>query len=317
MAQQQSLPLNGPSAVALGYFDGLHLGHRAVIRAALSHCAEGLVPSVFTFCTDGASPRKKQGAAALSSEEEKLALLADAGILRVENPDFSTFQGMSPEEFVRDFLVGRMKAKLLCCGADFRFGKGACAGVEELRALAAPLGAELCVVPAVIRHGSPVSSTRIRQAIAEGNMQLAADLLGRRYSFAEPVVEGKRLGRRLGFPTLNQRLPAGRSLPPAAVYAAWVQTPDGVWRKGVCNIGSQPTVEGCEPLAETFILDYSGDLYGCTVRLAPWQKLREIRRFDSVEQLRQAVLENAAQAEAILSEAPPADHMGILPETRG
>ena len=312
----QTPQLNNPTAVALGYFDGVHLGHLAVIGAAVARAKEGLVPAAFTFRTGGASPRKKQGAAALSSPEEKLSLLTQAGIMRVEDPDFSTFQGMTPEAFVRDFLVGVMKAKVLCCGADFRFGKGACAGVEELRALSAPFGVEVCVVPAVICQGSPVSSTRIRQAIAEGDMELAARMLGRCYSFAEPVVEGKRLGRRLGFPTINQRLPAGRSLPPQAVYAAWVQTPDGVWRKGVCNLGSQPTVEGREPLAETFILDFQGDLYGHVVRLAPWQKLRDICRFESVEALRAAVLENAAQAQQVLDGSFPKEGLGILPETK-
>ena len=292
---------NEQTAVALGYFDGVHLGHRAVIDCAVAEAGESLIPAAFTFSTGGGSPEKKRGAAALSSPAEKLELLQAAGIRRVENPDFSDFQGMTPEEFVKDFLVGRMNAKVLCCGSDFRFGKGAAAGVQDLMRIGQPLGIKVCVVPAVELDGAPVSSTRIRAAIQQGHMEEAARLLGRRYSFASPVVEGKHLGRKLGFPTVNQPLPQGRCMPPPAVYAAWIQTPDGVWRMGVCNIGAQPTVEGSIPLAETYILDFEGDLYGRVLRLAPWHKLREIRKFESVEELRREVLFNADQARRVLS----------------
>ncbi|MBQ8670739.1 MAG: hypothetical protein IJ508_05800, partial [Oscillospiraceae bacterium] len=111
---------NEQTAVALGYFDGVHLGHRAVIDCAVAEAGESLIPAAFTFSVAGGSPEKKRGAAALSSPAEKLELLQAAGIRRVENPDFSDFQGMTPEEFVKDFLVGRMNAKVLCCGSDFR-----------------------------------------------------------------------------------------------------------------------------------------------------------------------------------------------------
>ena len=149
--------------------------------------------------------------------------------------------------------------------------------------------------------GQPVSSTRIRAAIGRGDMAEAARLLGRPYSFAAPVVPGKQLGRKLGFPTVNQALPKGRCMPPAGVYAARIETPDGVWRMGVCNIGQQPTVQGTQPLAETYILDFEGDLYGKTLRLAPCRKLRDIRKFDSVEHLRETVLANAEEARKILT----------------
>jgi len=292
---------NRQTAVALGFFDGLHLGHRAVTDRAVAEAGQELVPAAFTFSIGADAPVKKKGAAALSTPEEKLELLKQAGIERVENPDFASFQGMTPQEFVGDFLAKQMNAKVLCCGSDFRFGKGAAAGVEDLRRLGEPLGIRVCVVPAVMMDGQPVSSTRIRAAIAQGNMAEAARLLGRRYSFAAPVVQGKQLGRKLGFPTVNQTLPAGLCLPPAGVYAAWLQTPDGIWRMGVCNIGAQPTVEGTTPLAETYILDFEGDLYGQTLRLAPCQKLREIQKFASVEELRKTVLNNAEEARRILS----------------
>lgn len=307
---------NRPTAVALGYFDGVHLGHRAVIDRAVAEAGSTLVPAAFTFMIGGSSPRKKQGAAALSSTCEKLDLLRQAGIRRVENPDFASFQGMTPQQFVQNFLVGRMGAQVVCCGADFRFGKGAAAGVAQLEELGRPLGLRVCVVPAVQVEGSPVSSTRIRAAIAAGQMDRAAALLGRCYSFAAPVKAGKQLGRRLGFPTANQALPTGRALPPGGVYAAWVQTPDGLWRKGVCNIGTQPTVEGTTPIAETFILDYEGDLYGSTLRLAPWQKLRDIQKFDSVEQLRQTVLHNADQARRLLAVPPHGPYGEFDPKSR-
>ncbi|MBP0963516.1 MAG: riboflavin biosynthesis protein RibF [Oscillospiraceae bacterium] len=301
MAECTKAQQNKPTAVALGFFDGLHLGHRAVIDRAVAEAGDTLVPAAFTFSIGQDAPRKKKGAAALSTPEEKLELLRQAGAVRVENPDFASFQGMTPEEFVGDFLAGQMGAKVVCCGSDFRFGKGAAAGVEDLMKLGEPYGIRVCVVPAVMMDGQPVSSTRIRAAIACGNMAEAARLLGRPYSFAAPVVQGKQLGRKLGFPTVNQQLPVGLSLPPVGVYAARIQTPDGVWRMGVCNIGAQPTVEGTVPLAETYILDFAGDLYGQTLRLAPWHKLRDIEKFDSVEQLRETVLRNADEARAILT----------------
>lgn len=303
MAEQHRPDQKQHTAVALGYFDGVHLGHRAVLGRAVAEAGQSLVPAAFTFSISHDAPLRKKGAAALSSQQEKLELLEQLGIRRVESPDFADFQGMTPEEFVEDFLAGRMGARVVCCGADFRFGKGAAAGVAELERLGRPLGIRVCVVPAVLVEGLPVSSSRIRAAVAAGDMAGAARLLGRRYSFAAPVVSGKQLGRRLGFPTANQTLPAGRALPPAGVYAAWVETPDGLWRKGVCNIGAQPTVAGTTPLAETYILDYAGDLYGATLRLAPWQKLREIQKFDTVDQLRQTVLANADQARALLAQA--------------
>ncbi|MBR5558890.1 MAG: riboflavin biosynthesis protein RibF [Oscillospiraceae bacterium] len=302
MAEVVQAKPNKQTAVALGYFDGLHLGHRAVIDCAVDAADRELIPAVFTFSIGADAPSKKKGAAALSTPEEKLELLKQAGIQWVENPDFASFQGMTPEEFVEDFLAGQMNAKVLCCGNDFRFGKGAAAGVEDLKRLGEPLGMSVRVVPAVMIDGQPVSSTRIRAAIAAGKMAEAARLLGRRYSFAAPVVQGKQLGRKLGFPTVNQTLPAGLSLPPAGVYAAWIETPDGVWRMGVCNIGAQPTVLGTTPLAETYILDFEGDLYGQTLRLAPCRKLREIAKFGSVEELRETVLHNAQEARQILQE---------------
>jgi len=301
MAEWANPQQNKQTAVALGYFDGLHLGHRAVIDRAVAEAGSTLVPAAFTFSIGENAPQKKKGAAALSTPEEKLELLRQAGIVRVENPDFASFQGMTPQEFVADFLVKKMGAKVLCCGSDFHFGKGAAAGVDDLKRLGEPLGIKVCVVPAVLVDGQPVSSTRIRGAIAEGNMAKAARLLGRPYSFAAPVVPGKQLGRKLGFPTVNQQLPAGLSMPPVGVYAARIQTPDGLWRMGVCNIGAQPTVEGRLPLAETYILDFEGDLYGQTLRLAPCQKLRDIQKFDTVEQLRQTVLRNAQEAREVLT----------------
>ena len=301
MAECTKAQQNKSTAVALGFFDGLHLGHRAVIDRAVAEAGDTLVPAAFTFSIGQDAPRKKKGAAALSTPEEKLELLRQAGVVRVENPDFASFQGMTPEEFVGDFLAGQMGAKVLCCGSDFRFGKGAAAGVEELKQIAQPLGMQICVVPAVELDGAPVSSSRIREAIRLGRLEEAARLLGRPYSFASAVVQGKHLGRKLGFPTANQPLPQGRCMPPAAVYAAWIQTPDGLWRMGVCNIGAQPTVEGNTPLAETYILDYTGDLYGQVLRLAPWHKLRDIEKFESVEELRRAVLCNADQARTVLS----------------
>ena len=288
------------TAIALGFFDGVHLGHLAVMgRAVAAARADGLIPAVFTFTTHGATPAGKRGYTHLATERERYELLERAGAQLIVCPDFHEIQGLTPREFAENILAGQLKAKAVCCGEDFRFGKNAAAGADELRAYCEPLGVAVHLVGEVLYGGEPISSTRIRRQICQGGMEEAAAMLGRAYSFSAPVIQGKHLGRRLGFPTINQPLPPGMTLPLAGVYATRVQVGEEVFT-GVTNIGPQPTVGGKTPLAETYILDYQGDLYGRELRLEICHRLREVRKFASVEELTATVRENARQARALL-----------------
>ena len=288
------------TALALGFFDGVHRGHWAVIDAAVNcAAAEGLLPCVFTFTTGSSTPQGKTGYTWLTTRQEKERLLRSRGIELVVAPDFEEIRGLTPQQFVADVLVGQLRARVLSCGEDFHFGKNAAAGAQQLIEICRPLGVRVQVVSAVSDQGVIVSSTVIRRLIAQGDVAQAARLLGRPFGFAQEVVAGKRLGRKLGFPTTNQRLPEGMTLPAPGVYATrtWVE---GKALPSVTSIGPQPTVGGQEPLAETYIMGYSGDLYGQEIKVELIERLRPVVRFDTVEQLRQQVMQDAEDAARLL-----------------
>ena len=297
--QEGNTPQRG-TALALGFFDGVHRGHWAVIDAAVRCAAqEELMPCVFTFTTGNRIPQSKAGYTWLATQQEKEALLRNRGIEGIFSPEFEEIRSLTPQQFVADLLVGQLKAKVLCCGEDFHFGKNAAAGVADLIEICGPLGVQVQVVSAVVEEGITISSTVIRRLITQGEVAKAARLLGRPFGFSQQVVQGKHLGRTLGFPTINQRLPQGMTIPAPGVYATLIHV-DGQVYPGVTNIGPQPTVGGEEPLAETYIIGYSGDLYGQWVRLELVEWLRPIARFDSVEQLREQISEDAKQAEGLV-----------------
>ena len=199
----------GRGAVALGFFDGLHIGHAAVVSRTLSYQQEGLCPCVFTFTMDGGHPAAKSSANALTTERQKEQLLESWGVRLVLCPDFSEFHAMEPESFVDEILVRRLNANAACCGEDVRFGKKAAGDVGQLAALCQARGIRLDVVPPVTFEGERVSSTRIRSLLGEGRVADANRMLGRAFGYDFTVVRGKQLGRKLDSPTINQRLPDG------------------------------------------------------------------------------------------------------------
>ncbi len=181
VTQDLTTPRKAPSSVALGFFDGVHAGHRAVIGAAVEAARrEGLTPRVFTFRPEGADasrPVSKSGLTLLQREEQKEAVLEELGVEEVICPPFETFRSMTPEQFVQGFLGETLHARVLVCGFNYHFGRGGQAGVEELRALCAPLGIQVEALPPVLWQGEVVSSTRIRQCIREGQIEEAAAML--------------------------------------------------------------------------------------------------------------------------------------------
>lgn len=287
-----------PTAIAIGCFDGLHLGHRAVIDAAVKAAnIRGLASAVFTFRTPSGRPANKADGNILT-EIAKRNLMAQLGVEFYIAPAFEDVAGLAGEPFVSDVLIELCGAAVLCCGADFRFGRGRACGVKELETLCRVTDAALIVIPAVLDGGAPISSTRIKAALAAGDMEEAARMLGRPYMLELVVQPEKHLAGRLGFPTINQRLPGGLAPLRLGVYFTKVLIA-GAWLYAVSNLGRRPTVGGGELTLETHILDYSGQLYGREVKVELRHFMRDERRFESVEILQHTVKQDIAAARAL------------------
>ncbi len=278
-----SLCRQTPAAAALGLFDGVHLGHRAVLNAALRQAAQGLRPAVFTFPAESAL--RKGGGGYLYPTDVRNALLHECGFAKLTVPDFSEVCGMDGKTFVRSLLCEQMGASYVCCGADFRFGRGAAWNAQDLCRLGKNCGIYVEVVPDVTVEGVRVSSTDIRKALQAGEIESANRLLGAPYRICQTISHGAHLGSTIGFATINQVFAEGQLVPKFGVYASQTRTPDG-WRDSITNIGVKPTVDySGAPLAETHILDFEGDLYGETLPVILTAFLRTEQRFDSLDAL--------------------------------
>ncbi|OCN01217.1 riboflavin biosynthesis protein RibF [Clostridium sp. W14A] len=290
------IPSRGESAVALGNFDGLHIGHRKVVSLACGGAAEGLLPTVLTFAEN---PRMDLGGGAggrLLSQEDKIALLKEMGVKQLYILEFHTVKDLTAEEFVEQVLVGCLKAKKACCGFNFTFGRGGRADSAALSSLCGERGVGVSVAQAVLVDGTPVSSTRIRGLIESGRVDDAARLLGRPFGYRMPVRHGRRLGHSLGTPTLNQELPEGFVRPKFGVYASRVSVGEES-HLGVTNVGVRPTVGSDRPLSETWMPEYrGGELYGSSVRVELLRFLRPEQRFSTLEELRRAIKRDGARA---------------------
>ena len=206
---------------------------------------------------------------------------------------------MEPEQFVQEILIQKLRASHVCCGRDFRFGRKAAAGITELAALCKPFGVVVDPIEDVIVDGQRVSSTWIRSLLGQGNVKKAAALLGRPFGYDFQVTEGKHLGRKLDFPTINQPIPPQFVTPCKGVYAsaAYVQ---GHWRPAVTNVGLRPTVEHSNALnSETYICGFSGNLYGKRVPVRLMEFLRPEQKFDSIETLRRQICKDTLQAKKL------------------
>ncbi len=278
----------GKRTVVLGNFDGVHLGHRALIDRAR---ALGGTVTAYTFLSlPGAG-------ACLTDPDEKRTLLVGAGADSVFLEEFERVRDFSPERFVREVLAGELHASDLVCGFNFRFGKGGAGDAALLTSLAAAQGMRTFTVPAVLSEGEPVSSTRVRALLRAGKPEEAEKLLGRPYSFTLPVLHGKALGRTLGFPTANQTFPEGRLVPKTGVYASFAEV-GGELLPALTNIGVRPTFEnGAVPNAETHILGgWRGDLYGKKLRVGLLSYLREEKRFETADALTAEIGKNREEA---------------------
>ena len=276
------------SAVALGFFDGVHIAHAEVIRRITGN-SDGAVSTVLTFRSEGKGFWRKAGVKHILTEQQKLERFSALGVEKVVMPEFCRISELSPIDFFQEILVKRLHAVKLSCGFDYTFGKNASGNADMLRRLCIQAGISLEVVPSMELDGIPVSSTRIRELLLKGEIPDANRLLGYCYYITGEVVHGRSLGRTLGFPTLNQILREDQVIPKFGVYNSTAEI-GGQHYKSITNIGVKPTIQGERaPLAETYLLDASGDFYGKTARVELLRMTRPEQRFDTLDELRMAV----------------------------
>ena len=290
---EERTPLEWRTAVALGVFDGVHLGHRTVIDKAVELGSGELRSVVFTF-RQGSVTNK--GKVRLLSDEDKFYRLSQRRVDLVCSPDLSEVRDMPAEDFVREILVGRLRCRYAVCGKDFRFGRGAKGTAQLLCSLGEEYGFETVVLDKLALGGETVSSTAIKEHIARGEIVRANEMLGYRFCYRLPVIHGRELGRTWDFPTINQLLPQGIVMPRFGVYCSRVKI-DGKAYTGVTNIGVKPTV-GKEkaPLSETYIIGFGGDLYGKLIQVSLERFLRPEQKFDSIEALRRQIALDTEEA---------------------
>ena len=284
------------TAVAMGIFDGVHRGHKEVIKTAVGFRKKGLFPAVFTFKTNTVTS-KGDGLETILSDELKYEKISELGADLIFSPPFSAYKDYSPERFVREVLVENLSASVVVCGEDFRFGKNASGNCETLRELGKTYGFETIVIKPVSLDNKVVSSTSVRELLKQGNVSRANTLLGSAFSMRLEVVHGAELARTWNFPTINQIIPKGQVVPKFGVYCSKIMI-DGRWYNGVTNIGVKPTVNiKTEPLAETFIMDYDGDLYGQKLTLCLYEFIRAEKKFGSLDELKEEIAKNKNFAE--------------------
>ena len=282
------------TAVALGSFDGLHKGHLSVIACALACRERGLLPVVLLFDRHPLQVLTGQAPPALLQPALRDAMLREIGA-QTRVISFAAIKDLACETFVREILCGQLQAGAVCCGENYRFGKGNAGDTATLQALCSANGATLSVASSVLQDGLPVSSTRIRDAILAGDLPAANAMLGRAFNYRLEVVHGSKRGRLIGAPTINQHFPADFVIPRRGVYASTAIV-DGVEYPAVTNIGLRPSFESDDLRSETNLLGFDGDLYGQEIEVRLFAYLREETKFDSMAALGAQIRTDAARS---------------------
>jgi len=291
--------VNTPKRViALGFFDGVHKGHGALLRRVTERArALNAIPTAFTFDTHPESLILNRATPLLSTTADRADLMRRLyGIQDVVVAHYDREMMKTPwEAFITDYLVRDCSAVHVVAGHDFHFGYRGEGNPERLKLKCRELGLGCDIIHPVLQDGITVSSTYIRTLVAQGEMERARAFLGHPHTLSETVAHGKKLGSALGFPTVNLRIPAGVVVPALGVYATriWV---DGVPHMAVTNVGSRPTVDDGDSLTvEGFLLDFEGDLYDKTVRVEFYKFLRPEEKFPSLDALRTEIMRNVEQ----------------------
>lgn len=285
--------------IALGFFDGVHLGHGALLRRCGSAAVErGAIPAACTFDPHPMALIAGEAPPLLTTPAERARLMSGRyGVETLHVLPFDRAMMTLPwEDFVTDVLAERLHACHVVAGEDYRFGYRGLGTADKLRTLCARMGLGCDIVPQVTLEGERVSSSAIRAMVADGELERACRFLGHPYRLAGTVRHGKGLGHTLGFPTVNLDLDSRLQLPAFGVYAARAELPGGAKALAAVNVGRRPTVDDGDAVTiEGFLLDVEGRFYGQSVALDLYHRLRPERKFDSLEALHGAVMENADQ----------------------
>ncbi len=302
----EDLPALGvPLHLALGVFDGVHVGHQAVISRAVNAAArEGGLAGMLTFDPHPIrviAPNKAP-AALLETLSHKARTVAELGVQLFIPLHFdAAFSQMEAAEFIQQLTMAPVRT--IAVGEDWRFGHNRSGDANFLGAEAARRGFQLEAVAPVMHDGERISSTRIRQAIRDGNLNAAEQMLGRIYAVCGVVIEGKKIGRTIGFPTANLET-GDAQLPPDGVWAVQARLPDGTYQDGVANLGMRPTVNGMCELLEVHLFDFSQDLYGRELEISFRKHLRPEVKFESIDSLKSQIQKDATAAKEILRNSP-------------
>jgi riboflavin kinase/FMN adenylyltransferase len=291
------------STVAIGTFDGIHVGHQAIIRESVEDAkAHDRRAVVFTFDRHPAELLAPHRAPEyLATPEQRNQLVASLGVDDLVVAAFDrTLAGLSPDEFVEQILRDRLGAKTVVVGENFAFGRNRSGNVAYLEAAQRRYGYKLRPLQPVVVAGAPASSTRVRELLKSGDTFTAEQVLGHEYWLAGKVVEGQKLGRQLGYPTANLERSCRQVVPLDGIYAVWVRLPDGRIVKGACSIGDRPTIEGAGRSIETYLLDFNEDLYGKPIELRFVKRLRGEEKFASLDELKAQMAKDVEAARIVL-----------------
>lgn len=276
------------TCVALGYFDGIHMGHKCIIKTMVDIAKKkGLTPVVFTFSENPREVLTGRQMKKIIGMDDKKLILSSLGVEKVYMINFSSIMKLSADEFINQILINTLNAADVFCGFNYHFGAGKFGDCNYLKQRLNLAGVNVYISEAVNYKGEIVSSTGIKKLISEGNIEKANFMLTRNFSFKGRVIEGKKLGRRLGFPTINQEFPETLVLPKFGVYKTVVKV-KGATFASITNIGVNPTISISEnPIVETFILNYDGgSLYGEIVEVKFLKFLRAEKKFNSLVELK-------------------------------
>lgn len=288
--------LDKPSAVAIGKFDGIHRGPQSLLQRVLEQKEKGLQAVVFTFDPSPAALFLGEDIPELTTKREKRKLFGDMGIdVLIEFPLNFTTAATEPEEFVEKILAEQMKTAYIAAGEDLSFGKKGRGDAALLRRMAGKFGYRTEIIEKVCLEGVEISSSYVREVIKIGDMEKAERLIGEAYSVCGVVAHGKKLGRRLGMPTVNLLPEKEKLLPPYGVYFSEVSVGERVY-KGTTNIGCKPTVnDEMQAGVETYLYDFAQDIYGREITVRLFSFHRPEKKFDSVEALKKQMASDIAQ----------------------
>lgn len=288
--------LDAPSAVAIGKFDGIHRGHQSLLRRILEQKNKGLRAVVFTFDPSPAVLFSGEHLPELTTKEEKRSLFEEMGIdVLIEYPlDFKT-AAMEPERFIEEILAGQMRTAYIAAGTDLSFGKEGRGDARLLAEYGKRFGYQAEIIDKICLEGVEISSSYVREVIRQGDMEKARQLIGDAYSIRGVVAHGKKLGRRLGMPTVNLLPEKEKLLPPYGVYFSEVLLGERTC-KGITNIGCKPTVNEEKRVGvETYLYDFAQDIYGKEITVRLFSFHRAERKFASVEELKKQMAADIAK----------------------